>query len=111
MKLLVLILNQTESLEPVLEKLERAGVRGATILSSRGMVMALENYVDGSLLGSLRAVLDPGREENKTVLAVLPDEKVTVAVDAIESVVGSLEKPNTGIVFTVPVDFLKGAQY
>lgn len=111
MKLLVLILNQTESLEPVLEKLERSGIRGATILSSRGMAMALENYVDGSLLGSLRAVLDPGREENKMVLAVLPDEKVTVAVDAIESVVGSLEKPNTGIVFTVPVDFLKGAQY
>ena len=80
MKLLVLILNQTESLEPILEKLERAGIRGATILSSRGMAMALENYVDGSLLGSLRAVLDPGREENKTVLAVLPDEKVTVAV-------------------------------
>lgn len=61
MKLMVLILHPVEKLEPVLEKLERAGVRGATVLSSRGMAMALENYTDGSFLGSLRSVLDPDR--------------------------------------------------
>lgn len=110
MKLMVLILHPVEKLEPVLEKLERAGVRGATVLSSRGMAMALENYTDGSFLGSLRSVLDPDREENRTILAVFPDDHVQKAVDAIEAVVGSLNNPNTGVVFTVPVDFAKGIQ-
>ena len=44
MKLLVLILNKVEELEHLLEKFERNSIRGATILNSRGMAMALENY-------------------------------------------------------------------
>ncbi|MEF9970337.1 MAG: hypothetical protein RSD01_07890 [Ruthenibacterium sp.] len=110
MKLLVFVLNKVEKLEPVLNKLERLGIGGATILESRGMAMALENYFDGSFIGSLRAVLEPDREENRTVFMVLKEETVPTAIDAIESVAGSFDAPNSGIAFTLPLDFVKGVR-
>lgn len=104
---MVLILNQVEELEHVLQQLERAGICGATILPSRGMAMALENYMDGSFLGSLRAVMEPDRVENRTILMALRDEQTQTALDAIDKVV-DLEKPGTGLVFTLPIDMVKG---
>lgn len=108
MKLLVFVLSQVELLAPVLQKLEYAGLRGATILSSRGMAMTLSKSFGGSLLGSLYAMMDPDRDENKTVFMVLSDEDVPKAIALIESEAGDFDKPNTGILFTVPVDFTKG---
>lgn len=107
MKLLVFILNNTQMLEPILEKLERGGITGATILQSKGMAMALENYMGGSFLGSLRAVMEPDREENRTILMALSEEGVKKAVDIIDSAI-DLEKPNTGVLFTLPIDMIKG---
>ncbi len=108
MKLLVLILNKVETLEPLLARFTDLQINGATILNSTGMARALSDYMDDSFLGSLRAILDPDRDENKTILTVLRDEQVPSAVEAIEDVVGDLSQPDTGIIFTVPVDFIKG---
>lgn len=108
MKMLISVLNRTEDLEPVLNKLEQENIRGATVLQSRGMAMTLVKYFDGSFLGSLRSMMEPDREENRTIFMVIRDDEVDCAVDAIESVVGSFDRPNTGIVFTIPVDFFKG---
>ena len=100
--MLIFVLNRVEKLEPALNKLEHAGLRGATVLSSRGMAMTLDKYCDGSFLGSLR--------ENRTVFMVLKDEDVERAVAAVEEVAGSFNTPNSGIAFTLPVDFVKGIQ-
>ena len=108
MKLLIFVLNDVEKLEPILTKLEHKGVRGATILQSKGMAMALENYFDGSFLGSLRAVLEPDREENRTVFMVIQEEKIPMVVETIEEVAGNFDKPNSGIIFSLPLDFIKG---
>lgn len=108
MKLLVFVLNRTEKLEPVLNALEHAGLRGATVIQSRGMAMTLEKYFDGSFLGSLRAMMEPDREENCTVFMVLKDEQVGEAVATVEKAAGSFNAPNSGIAFTLPVDFVKG---
>ena len=94
MKMLIFVLNRVEKLEPALNKLEHAGLRGATVLSSRGMAMTLDKYCDGSFLGSLRAMMEPDREENRTVFMVLKDEDVERAVAAVEEVAGSFNTPN-----------------
>lgn len=107
MKLMVFILNRVESLEPLLTAFADHGIGGATILSSTGMARALAE-VEDSIFGSLRAILDPEREANKTIITVLKDEQVAEALAAIEETVGDLSAPDTGIVFTVPVDFIKG---
>ena len=107
MKLLVFILNKTQMLETILEKLELGGITGATILQSKGMAMALENYMGASFLGSLRAVMEPDREENRTILMALSEENVEKAVEIIDGVI-DLQEPNTGVLFTVPIDMIKG---
>ncbi|MCI6640748.1 MAG: hypothetical protein MSH10_08250 [Pygmaiobacter massiliensis] len=109
MKLLILVLNKVEELEHLLERLERNSIRGATILSSRGMAMALENYMSGSFLGSLRAVMEPDRAENRTIFMALRDDQVPVALNAIDEVI-DLTEPNTGVAFTLPIDFIKGVE-
>ena len=37
------------------------------------------------------------------ILVVLKDEEIQKVVDAIHQIAGDLQKPNTGIIFTVPV--------
>lgn len=110
MKLLVLVLNKVEYLDEILEGFADAGIGGATIIQSRGMARELyqSGHEDDMFLGSLRAILDPDREENNTVLTVVKDEQVEATVKIIERVVGDLNKPDSAIVFTVPVDFIKG---
>lgn len=108
MKLLVFVVDKVELLPTVLQKLEYQGLRGATILKSKGMAMTLSRSFGGSLLGSLYAMMDPDREENRTVFMVLKDKDVYKVLKIIESVIGDFNNPNNGIFFTVPVDFVKG---
>ena len=108
LKLLVFVLDKVENLEPVLNKFEHIGIKGATILESKGMARALESYFDGSFLGSLLAVMEPDREDNRTVFAVLKEEDVPRALAAIEEVNGSFDEPGTGVAFTLPVDDVRG---
>ncbi len=111
MRLLVLILNKLDVLDKLLEKLSEQKM-GGTILSSTGMAHELASIKeDIPFLISLRQLIDPQRAENKTILIVLKKEKVPKALEIIESVAGSLTNPDTGIVFTVPIDFATGIGY
>ncbi|MDD2259123.1 MAG: hypothetical protein WC278_01605 [Bacilli bacterium] len=107
MKLLVLVLNQPDKLNKLLHEFNDHEIRGATILESTGMAHTLMSD-DDHLFGSWRRFLDPNRKESKTIYMVLEDEKIIKVLEIIEFVIGSLNKPDTGIVFTVPVDFVKG---
>ncbi len=108
MKLLVYILNQVDKLEELLCALSEAKISGATIVESTGMARALYNMEDGAFLGSLRLFLDPGRDENQMIFMVLNEEQVVTAKQTIREVIGDLSQPNTGIVFTLPIDEVEG---
>lgn len=111
MKLFFFILNKTEKLDAVLTELARIDISGATILESMGMARLLSHEHDEGeipFLGSLRAFLNPEREKSKIILAVIQERKIPEAVSAIESVVGDLSLEDTGVVFSVPIDFTKG---
>ncbi len=111
MKLLVLVLNKIECLENLLKELANNSITGATIISSTGMAHELMNYEDISFLGSFRQFLNPQRKENKTILMVLKEEKIDIVIKAIEKVVGDLSEPNTGIMFVLPLDMIKGLKF
>jgi len=108
MKLLFFVLSKVELLDRLLNALQNAGVRGGTILNSTGMARELLESEEVNFLGSLRAILDPSRVQSKTLLFVLKEDMVDKVIETIVSVVGDMTAPDSGIIFTVPVDFTKG---
>lgn len=109
MELLVLVLNKTEHLEPLLKQLAIDGVCGATILDSRGMATTLSNSEEEiPFFGILRKVLDPEREESKTIFMVVSETQAELVRKAVRQVTGGLDQPNTGILFSMPLSFVEG---
>lgn len=108
MQILFLVLNKVECLEDLLVKLAEGGVRGGTIIESTGMARALGDAEDSNFLGSLRMLLDPQREESKTLFFVLRDEQVATVREIINDVTGGLDKPDTGIMFGTNLTFVEG---
>lgn len=109
MKCMFIVLNNTEKLDELLGALADNGIKGATVLESTGMAHKLlsDDYTT-RFLGSLRNVLNSDRETNNTIFMVLSDEQVLLARAAVKKVLKDLSKPDTGIMFTVPVDFVEG---
>ncbi len=109
MKLVTIILNKTECLDHILEEFTENGVSGATIIDSKGMVQELnEHEEDLSFLVSIRSLLEPSHKENKTIIMVAKDEDVKKISAIVNEVTGGLSKPDTGILFTLPIDHLEG---
>jgi len=107
MKLLVFILNQEELLEEVLEAYVEAGIDGATLLDSEGMGRFLAYEVP--LFAGFKQFMKGNKPYNKTLLSVVPDEEAIEHVkELVDDVVGGLNNPGTGIMFTIPVDWAAG---
>jgi len=107
MKLLVFILNNEEYLEEVLEAYVEAGITGSTILDSEGMGRFLAYEVP--LFEGFKDFMKGNRPYNKTILSVVKDgEVVKKARELVDEVVGGLDQPGSGIMFTVPVDWASG---
>lgn len=111
MKLLIIILNKIECLEELLEEFTQNNISGATIIESKGMLQELSEHDDFRFIGSLRSLFNPEHTENKTILMVTKDETVKQISDITNKVTGGLDKPDTGILFTVPIDYLEGMSH
>ena len=107
MKLMVIILNKTDALEYLLEGLSASGIRGATIIDSSGMAETLSKLGSSMISASLRALFS-GDEENKTIISVIKNNQLDSARKVVYNTVGDLSQPNTGILFTIPIDFVEG---
>lgn len=109
MKLMVLILNKLEALEYLLEGMSAAGIGGATIIESSGMAMTLSKLDSSFVSASIRALFtSTGNEDNRTIISVIRNDQLEIARKVIYSTVGDLSMPNTGVLFTLPIDFAEG---
>ncbi|NSW90762.1 MAG: hypothetical protein HPY74_08835 [Firmicutes bacterium] len=110
MQLLVFVLNKVELLDELLKNFVKAGIKGATILDSMGMARALISNGNENIpiFGSLRMILNEGHSSNKTLFVVLEDDQVNACIRCIRKVVGDLNQPDIGILFTVPVNYIEG---
>ncbi len=107
MKLLVFVLNKEELLEEILEAFIEAGIPGATILDSEGMGRFLTYEVP--LFADFREFMKGNKPYNKTIFSVVDkEEKIKKVEKLIEKICGNLSEPGTGILFTIPVDYVKG---
>ncbi len=109
MQFLLVVLNKVEKLNTLLEKLMEHNICGATILDSTGMVKELiKNNEDYPIFGTLSLFIDTDRQESKTIFMVLKEEQVEEAKKVIRQVVGDMSKPDTAVMFTLPVLSMEG---
>ena len=79
MQVFVFVLNRTEYLESLLQSFSDHGLRGATVLDSKGMARILHTEDEMPIFYGLRAIMEPERRSSKTIFMVLPDEQVAIA--------------------------------
>lgn len=109
MKAVFFVLNNADLLSRLLAKLSDNGIKGGTIIDSNGMGRELAQADEFKAnFGSLRALLNPALKNTKTLIFVVAEEKLALLTEVIESVVGNLDQPGTGILFALPIDFIKG---
>ena len=108
MHVVVIVLNRVELLDELLAKLNKAGIRGGTVLDSTGMVKHIDNSNDGYILGSLKLFLDNPYPESKTMFFIVRDDQIDIVRKTLNDVVGNISNHNTGIIFGFPLSFADG---
>jgi hypothetical protein len=110
MELLIIILNKAECLAELLSCMMEAKICGATVVDSQGMLTVLgkEEGKAPPIFSSLRYLFNPDKANGKMVLVVLDKEQVSTVRAIVNKVTGGLGKPNTGILFTLPLSYVEG---
>jgi len=106
MKLLILILNKVEKTEEVLEGFLEIGITGATVFNTVGMGHILCEEVP--IFAGLRFMFAGAKPHNRTIISAIEDEKEEPAINLLKKILGDMNKPGTGIVFTLPIDRVEG---
>ena len=107
MLMLVYVLHRYEMLDKLLKELNKAGIKGATVLHSNGMAQILSKE-DDVLFGILRSHLNSGLEDNRTLFMVLSREQVQIVRETIGRVIGPIDQPGNGVMFVLPVLSVEG---
>ncbi|AEE95463.1 P-II family nitrogen regulator [Mahella australiensis] len=112
MYVLFIVLNNVDKLKKVLAALKDVGVRGATIIDSVGSgSMMKEEFSGMPIIGSLMRSLEGNYGANKTIFSVIErEEQVNDAMAAVSKVLGDMNRPDTGIMFALPVVKFKGGE-
>lgn len=111
MHLVVIVLNKTEVLSKLLAAFMDAGISGATVLDSKGMLSVIGHSTGEEippLFNSLRSFLRLDEESNKTIFAVVKEENIKKISEITNKITGGLDKPNTGILFSLPIGYIEG---
>jgi hypothetical protein len=111
-ELIVLVLDDAGKVSEVLNAWLEAGISGVTLLDSAGLGHEFAKYgarSDLPLMPSLESLLRVREERSRTLFSIVPDGlDVDALLAATEAITGSLDQPDTGIFFTVPVSRTKG---
>ena len=110
MQLYVLILNKIECMTTIIHELMDAGVHGATVYDSMGVVQYVGHDMTEppAIFGSLRRYLHPDNGTNKTLVILLEDKQIPCVRSIVNKVTGGLDHPDVGIAFTLPVSSVDG---
>lgn len=107
MKLLVMVIEENEHLDKILEEFKEIGIQGITILDSVGTGHLLTE--DISIFGRLTKIAEGHTKDNKTLFTIIKDERTMNKVGSIvEEIVGNIDHRHTGLIFTIPLDKVKG---
>ena len=107
---LLFVLDDPDRLDEVLTAWNNIGVRGVTIMESTGWQ---RRRIQQSMLGArfdFASLVGGTRLENHMTLFVVVENRDIVknALEAVESIVGNLDGPHTGILVAWPIEIVKG---
>jgi nitrogen regulatory protein P-II 1 len=106
MQILVMVLDDPELLTQVLKAWSEAGIPGATITESWGIrrICDLAGCEEVSTFLGFTRVTRPEEVNHFTLFSVVEDmDIIERAVAATEKIVGEMDQPHTGLMFTLPV--------
>jgi hypothetical protein len=111
-ELIVMVIDDADKVGDVLNAWLEAGVSGVTLLDSAGLGHEFTEHSmrsDLPFIPSLESLLRVREERSRTLLSVVSDGfDVEKLIAATEAVTGSLDEPDTGILFTLPVTRARG---
>jgi CBS domain-containing protein len=108
--MLIVILHDLSCFPELLDSWSSVGVPGVTILQSVGGFQA-ENMVNRGGLGGLLGIFDQGKAQQRTLFSLIDDpELLERAVSEADRVVKGFDRPQSGILFTLPVGQILGLQ-
>lgn len=106
LKLLISVINNPEYMRDILDEFYRQNIRGATVMESKGMAHIMAHYTP---FFARFAEFGAEDDHNRTLYVVVKDDvERDLVVACIERIVGDLSDSDTGIVFTLPIDYSKG---
>ncbi len=101
------VLNDMSLCDELLFAWEDAGVKGVTILASTGLGRVRQNMAlqeDFPIFPSLSEISEHSEQLSRTLFTIVENQEVVDRLlENTERVVGSLQKPNTGIFIVLPV--------
>ena len=111
--LVVLVLDDPDQCSPILDAWEAAGAKGITIIESSGLGRVRKAGIrdDLPLMPSLRDLLQSREKSNRTLFSVVENEEHALALaEAAKSIIGDLNRPNTGLLFIASLLHVFGLQ-
>ena len=109
MYLLIAFLSQTEKVHELIRKMKTDGFTGGTLFDGVGMKRAIPKAFDKPLVASLHSIFEEEGHINKVLLSVVENEgEVQKLTEIIESVMGDLHKPDTGLIIAFKLDLVRG---
>ena len=110
MQLLVLILNDISRVPKILSEFLAAGIPGTTVVECHGAMRVLrQSQVEPPpIFGALRHIINEEYSEGRVLLTVLSDDQMATAKGVIHHVLGDLNRPDSGILFAVPITSVEG---
>lgn len=105
MQLMIVILTKTEKMPQIVSNLMNENLGDPTVIDCQGSLKILDDsdVEPPPIFGSLRYIMNRGTKDSKMMFLVLKDGDVEKAKKIVDKVVGGLDKPNTGILFTLPI--------
>jgi len=109
-QLLVVILNKPEHLPKILDTWQGIGIPNATILDSASG-RRTKSWLQRAGLSAIGSLLHTHEIKNKTLLVIIEeDELLEKAITATEEITGDLDMPSQGLLFTLPLNQVRGLQ-
>jgi len=105
--MMVIILDDASRLKALLKGLYDAGVPGVTVLDSVGGHQT-QSWLEDIGLGGIANLIQNRERSQRMILAVMESSLIDRAIAAAEQAVDGFGRPNSGLLFTIPVGHTVG---